>query len=168
MSKKHEFEGTISKTPETALMEHQKLRKVLNLSDAVERKHKENKNRDAEEELKLKEKEWETFDYYAVEECIICDNPVYPFFNFCPFCGAEFDDTIENINIHPGVYIQEIIENWGALKILEDTRLDEAILYDLLRGKQRITQDIAEKLEAGTHIDAQTWINLQNSYDNKK
>ena len=195
MNKKHKFEGTVSKTPETALIEHQKTRKVLNLSEAVERKLEETKKQEIDEKFI---KEWDSYEYYGEYECDVCEGTIYSFFLYCPFCGAdyaeeygvetpndvdmilthpkeiyeqlsaelEYIDETETYKIafHPGSYLQDLVEHYGFTKLVSENGLDEAILYDLLKGKQSVTPDIAKRL-AKTGLSAETWINLQDNFN---
>lgn len=68
---------------------------------------------------------------------------------------------------HPGEYIEEYLEgmNLSIQDFSKSTHLSTATLKSLLLHKKSIHEEIALKLEVGTHISKGTWLNLQKNYD---
>jgi len=67
----------------------------------------------------------------------------------------------------------EILAEWllansaGLGDISRMTGLASSVVSDLLAGRQRITRRIATQLSALGHLDADTWIQLQERFDGK-
>ncbi len=73
----------------------------------------------------------------------------------------------DKLGIHPGYCIQEIIESDGMSQetfanLLGTTPKNLSIL---IRGKQRLSMDMAIKLSKMLGTSVEYWINMQNSYD---
>lgn len=68
---------------------------------------------------------------------------------------------------HPGYYIAELIEDMGISQAEFAVRMGttEKTLSNLVNGKCRLSNDLAQKIAAmmGTSVDV--WLNLQKSYD---
>lgn len=56
--------------------------------------------------------------------------------------------------IHPGETLKEVLEN----KNMSQKEL-------VLRGEKNMSASFAKKLEYALNIEAEFWVNLQNSYD---
>lgn len=79
---------------------------------------------------------------------------------------VEYKDIIA---FHPGVYIKDIIEEYGitqeefALRLGSNTQT----VSGLVNGRNNITNDLALKLERLTKVSRDTWLNLQEDYNLK-
>lgn len=76
----------------------------------------------------------------------------------------EYQDTLA---FHPGYYIEEIVEESGLTQADFAKRLGTTPknLSLLIRGKQRLSVDIAMKLSRMLGTTVQYWLNLQDAYD---
>ena len=68
---------------------------------------------------------------------------------------------------HPGLYIKESLEamRMTAKEFAFRTGISERTLSPIIKGKGRITFDVALKLAAYFNTSMEYWLNLQNSYD---
>ena len=73
----------------------------------------------------------------------------------------------DKLIIHPGYYINEIIEESGLTQDAFAKRLDMTSenLSALVWGEQALSMDIAEKLAKMLGTSVEYWVNLQNAYD---
>ena len=76
----------------------------------------------------------------------------------------EYKDSLA---FHPGYYIEEAVEESGLTQEDFAKRLDTTPknLSLLIRGKQRLSVDIAMKLSRMLGTSMEYWFNLQNTYD---
>lgn len=68
---------------------------------------------------------------------------------------------------HPGYYIREYLTD-TKISVNEFARqigLPIYVVLALLQNYGSVTPDIAEKLEKHIGVSAETWLNLQNAYD---
>ena len=81
--------------------------------------------------------------------------------------GIDYDDIVPAIAIHPGEVLEEEIKARGISReaFAEQLGMPRSHLNELLRGKRDFTPDFALKLEDTLHIHADTWTNLQASYE---
>lgn len=79
---------------------------------------------------------------------------------------VEYNDIIA---FHPGVYIKEIIEEYGITQEEFAFRLgsNTQTVSGLINGRNNITNDLALKLERLTKVSRETWLNLQEDYNLK-
>ena len=68
---------------------------------------------------------------------------------------------------HPGYYIREMIEEAGIdeKEFASELNITIDMLNNLLRGKESISKDLAEKLSEVSGTSAELWLNLQKKYD---
>lgn len=71
---------------------------------------------------------------------------------------------------HPGEFLREEIEYRGITqtKLAERLGVKVSLLNELINGKRDFTVEYALMIEAALGIDADFWINQQNSYDKAK
>ena len=81
--------------------------------------------------------------------------------------GIDYDDIVPAIAIHPGEVLEEEIKARGISReaFAELLGMPRSHLNELLRGKRDFTPAFALKLEDTLHIHADTWTNLQASYE---
>ena len=81
--------------------------------------------------------------------------------------GIDYDDIVPAIAIHPGEVLEEEIKARGISReaFAEQLGMPCPHLNELLRGKRDFTPAFALKLEDTLHIHADTWTNLQASYE---
>ena len=81
--------------------------------------------------------------------------------------GIDYDDIVPAIAIHPGEVLEEEIKARGISReaFAEQLGMQRSHLNELLRGKRDFTPAFALKLEDTLHIHADTWTNLQASYE---
>ena len=68
---------------------------------------------------------------------------------------------------HPGYYVEEIIEEMSISQAEFAKRMGTTAktVSQLVSGKIRLTNDLAQKLASMTGMDIKTWLNLQQEYD---
>lgn len=78
----------------------------------------------------------------------------------------EYKDLIA---FHPGQYLGELIEDYEMTQkeFAERLGVSEMTLSKLVDGEESINNNIARKLAKVTNISMITWLNLQNTYDEK-
>ena len=83
------------------------------------------------------------------------------------YTGIDYDDIIPHRAIHPGEILWEELKARGISReaFAEQLGMPRSHLNELLRGKRDFTTDFALKLEDTLHIHADTWTNLQASYE---
>lgn len=69
--------------------------------------------------------------------------------------------------IHPGETLKEVLENknMSQKELVLKTGVSTKYISSVLRGKKNISVLFAKKLEYALNIEAEFWVNLQNSYD---
>ena len=69
--------------------------------------------------------------------------------------------------IHPGETLKEVLENKNMTQkeLVLKTGVSTKYISSVLRGKKNISVLFAKKLEYALNIEAEFWVNLQNSYD---
>lgn len=79
---------------------------------------------------------------------------------------VEYKDLIA---FHPGQYVGELIEDYNMTQkeFAEKLGIFSKTISKLVKGEESIGNEIAQKLEKLTNIPMKTWINLQNTYDEK-
>jgi plasmid maintenance system antidote protein VapI len=72
-------------------------------------------------------------------------------------------------SVSPGEVLAEwmLVNNASLGDISRMTGLSSSVVSDLLGGRQRITCRIATQLSALGHLDADTWMQLQERADGK-
>lgn len=80
---------------------------------------------------------------------------------------SDFIEYKDKMAFHPGYYVKEIIEDGGLTQEEFAYRLGTTPknLSILLRGEQRLSIDIAEKLSRMLGTTTTFWLNLQQSWD---
>lgn len=80
---------------------------------------------------------------------------------------SDYVEYKDRIAFHPGYFIKEIIESSGLTQEDFAKRLDTTPknLSMLVRGEQRLSNDIAMKLSRLTGTTIGYWLNLQKAYD---
>ncbi|MBI5874530.1 MAG: HigA family addiction module antidote protein [Deltaproteobacteria bacterium] len=71
-------------------------------------------------------------------------------------------------NIHPGeVLVEEFMKplNITAYKVAKETHLSQTIIEEIIKGKKRITADMALRLSRLLGTTPHFWLGLQNDYD---
>jgi len=71
-------------------------------------------------------------------------------------------------NIHPGeILFEEFLRplNITAYKLSKDTDIPQTRISQIIKGKRRITADIALRLSSYFGTTAKFWLGLQNDYD---
>lgn len=73
----------------------------------------------------------------------------------------------DKMAFHPGAYIDDFIKFYGLTQNDLAVRLGTTpqVLRRLLRGNQTLSPDMIQKLAFVTNISAQTWENIQKSFD---
>lgn len=73
------------------------------------------------------------------------------------------------IAFHPGAYIEDIIDdlNITQSEFAKKMGVNSNTIGRLVRGKDTLSPELANKLDSATGIDAQTWLNIQNEYNLK-
>ena len=73
------------------------------------------------------------------------------------------------IIFHPGYYLDEIMAsmNMTQEEFAEQIGISVETVTLLLSGQTSVTKDLAAKLSVATSISAETYLNLQKSYDLK-
>lgn len=68
---------------------------------------------------------------------------------------------------HPGLFLQEEIEERGLLKkdVAQQLGILPTNLSEILNGKRNISPKLAVKLEKALEISAEYWLNLQSAWD---
>lgn len=68
---------------------------------------------------------------------------------------------------HPGLFLQEEIEERGLLKkdVARQLHILPTNLSEILNGKRNISPKLAVKLEKVLEISAEYWLNLQIAWD---
>jgi addiction module HigA family antidote len=71
--------------------------------------------------------------------------------------------------IHPGEFIQEILEDHGMSQAALARAIDVSPMRisHVVRGERPVTAELALRFGRAFGQDAQYWINLQNTYDLK-
>ena len=69
--------------------------------------------------------------------------------------------------IHPSETLKEVLENknMSQKELVLKTGVSTKYISSVLRGKKNISVLFAKKLEYALNIEAEFWVNLQNSYD---
>jgi len=77
--------------------------------------------------------------------------------------GREAEKNLQAF--HPGYYIAEIIEDAGVSQgdFAERLGIPESELAELIDGKIRLSDDVAEKLAKLLGTSKEVWMNLQRS-----
>lgn len=77
-------------------------------------------------------------------------------------CGAD-------MAFHPGYYVEEIVEDMGITQHEFASRLGVAdeVLEELIRGKVKISNSLANRLSRVLGSSPDFWLNLQERYDKK-
>jgi addiction module HigA family antidote len=80
---------------------------------------------------------------------------------------SEYIEYKDKVAFHPGYYIKELVETSGLTQEDFAKRLDTTPknLSILIRGEQRLSNDIAMKLSRLTGTTIGYWLNLQKGYD---
>lgn len=75
----------------------------------------------------------------------------------------------ELIAFHPGLYIEDIVEdlNITQVEFAERLGVSAKTISKIINGEDRVSNDIANKLAKITGISLKTWLNLQSNYDIK-
>lgn len=70
---------------------------------------------------------------------------------------------------HPGDYVKDIVEDLNLSRTELAVKLDVELetLNNLIDGKIDLDEELAYKLEKLTGVDVKTWLNLQESYNEK-
>ena len=73
------------------------------------------------------------------------------------------------IAFHPGAYIEDIIDDLNITQSEFAKRMNTSskTISTLVRGKSKLTPDLAFRLADLSGIDAGTWLSLQHEYDLK-
>ena len=68
---------------------------------------------------------------------------------------------------HPGVYIKDEINarRWTLTHLAFVTGISRKVIINLIRGQSEVTPHIAQALAKAFGQEAQTWMNLQASYE---
>lgn len=68
---------------------------------------------------------------------------------------------------HPGSYIEEIIDdlNITQKEYAEKLGITEKTLSKLVNGEIKLSKEVASKISKATGMSVQTWLNLQNKFD---
>lgn len=76
---------------------------------------------------------------------------------------------VDKLRFHPSEYLVDWQE--GARISIDElasaTGIPKAELQTFLKGKSKVSKDIAERLSKVTGISSVTWLNLQDNYDDK-
>lgn len=69
--------------------------------------------------------------------------------------------------IHPGETLKEVLENknMSQKELVLRTGVSAKHISSVLRGKKNMSASFAKKLEYALNIEAEFWVNVQNSYD---
>ncbi|MDO4280000.1 MAG: HigA family addiction module antitoxin [Peptococcaceae bacterium] len=80
---------------------------------------------------------------------------------------SNYIEYADGVAFHPGYYIEELIDDAGLTQEEFAKRLDTTpkTLSLLVRGKQRLSVDIAAKLSRMLGTSIQYWLNLQSAFD---
>lgn len=78
----------------------------------------------------------------------------------------EYDDLIA---FHPGSYVEDLIEDLNINQAEFANRLGTTpkTISLIIRGKENISNDLANKLAKLSGVSVKTWLNLQAMYDEK-
>ncbi|WP_239741060.1 HigA family addiction module antitoxin [Mammaliicoccus sp. M-M45] len=71
---------------------------------------------------------------------------------------------------HPGVYIQDSLEDLDMTQRELATRVDTSpkTISEIVRGEQSLTPKMAINISKVFNVDSQTWLNIQTKYDTLK
>lgn len=74
------------------------------------------------------------------------------------------------IAFHPGYYIEELLEDFSITKKELAQKLGTTVnnLKDIINGKKELSYEIAVKLSVVFETSVDMWVNLNNSYNQKK
>ena len=69
--------------------------------------------------------------------------------------------------IHPGETLKEVLENknMSQKELVLRTGVSAKHISSVLRGEKNMSASFAKKLECALNIEAEFWVNLQNSYN---
>ncbi len=83
------------------------------------------------------------------------------------YAGINYDDIIPRRAIHPGEILWEELKARGISRedFAGQLGMQRSDLNELLKGKRDFTPSFALKLEEVLHTHADTWTNLQASYE---
>lgn len=72
-----------------------------------------------------------------------------------------------NYAIHPGVFLKDEMEMLDVTQktLAEETGVSKTIINEVIKGKRRISAELAIKLEKVLNSPAKYWLNLQALYD---
>src|SRR5208337_2359289 len=95
-------------------------------------------------------------------------NNLLEFLNYKCIMNTILSDMKKKLNIHPGAILQE--EYLEPFRITSDRLSQDAQiclnkLNELLKGEQKITEEIAAKLADFFGTTPQFWLTLQSNYD---
>lgn len=76
---------------------------------------------------------------------------------------------VDKLRFHPSEYLVDWQEDMRISidELASTTGISNADLQTFLKGKSKVSKDIAEKLSKVTGISSVTWLNLQDNYDDK-
>ena len=79
---------------------------------------------------------------------------------------SEYKDIVA---FHPGYYIADIIEDMGISQAEFAIRIGTTAntLGQLINGQANISNDLAKKLSVMVRTNAEVWLNLQDTYNQK-
>lgn len=79
---------------------------------------------------------------------------------------SEYKDIVA---FHPGYYIADIIEDMGISQAEFAIRIGTTAntLGQLINGQANISNDLAKKLSVMVGTNAEVWLNLQDTYNQK-
>lgn len=74
---------------------------------------------------------------------------------------------VGKLKFHPSEYLVDWQEEMGISidELVSATGIPNAEIQTFLKGKSKISKDIAERLSKVTGISSVTWLNLQDNYD---
>lgn len=76
---------------------------------------------------------------------------------------------VDKLRFHPSEYLIDWQEDMRISidELASATGIPNAELQRFFKGESKVTKDIAERLSKVTGISSVTWLNLQDSYDDK-
>ncbi len=82
--------------------------------------------------------------------------------------GAQgYGDVAPSYPLHPGTLLAEELEARGMTRreLVLQTGRSSRTVSEIINGKRAITAETALDLEKALGVSAQSWMNLQSSYD---
>lgn len=76
-------------------------------------------------------------------------------------------DRLLGEKYHPGEYIEDYLEYITLDELTRRVGVPKDYLIDVIAGRRHVTDTLAKRLEPVTGVSKLTWINLQETYNNK-